>query len=135
MNPDNKFTIHFDGGYTGRCYGSWEVLFNGFSKKVARKDFNCLSLNGERYASCNVAEYMALLDALQWLESVRDKSGYVLDIYTDSQLLQNTVSLFWKSHKVHIQSLRDRTRNKLNQFGKWKVSWRPRQRNVERFGH
>lgn len=135
MKAENKFTIYFDGGYTGRCYGSWQVQHNGFSKTVSRRDFNCFQLRETRHATSNVAEYLALLDALKWMESVRDKSRYVLDIYTDSQLLQNTVSLFWKSHKPHIQALRDLTRNKLNAFGKWTVSWRPRERNVERFGH
>lgn len=36
----NVFKVYFDGGDHGeRAYGSWEVEFNGFRKRVHRQSF------------------------------------------------------------------------------------------------
>lgn len=127
------FELCFDGGYhpvTRRMYGSWEVRFNGFSKRVSRKE-----LPGREISSSNVAEYLAALDALAWLESVRNKKQYDILVFSDSLLLVNQVLGKFKCHKEHLMILRNVISRDLHRFRVWNVHWRPRAKNVAQFGH
>lgn len=129
MIPNNTFKIYFDGGAKDNRYGygSWEVEFNGFSKKVGRENY------GE--TTNNVAEYQALLNALNWLRSVVAKQDYKVEIYGDSKLVLYQILQRWKTKKPHLRPFRDACREILSQFSKWTATWQPRIHSVHRFGH
>lgn len=136
MIAQNKFSIYFDGGYgfgSKHCYGSWEVQFNGFSKLVSRKSF--FQSDCTVKLSNNVAEYMALISALIWLDSVKDKCAYVIDIYGDSQLVINQLKGYYKTRCPQMKIMLAQCKNRLNHFGGFEAHWHKRDNNVARFGH
>jgi len=132
---ETTFNVFFDGGTNANRrdgYGSWEVCWNGFRKCASRTLFTA-----EKYGqniTNNVAEYLALIEALKFLQSVKDRENYRVIISGDSQLVINQVNGSCKCHKPHLQSLRDRCRNLLSGFS-FQCQWRPRRESVSRFGH
>lgn len=129
------FRIYFDGGSHGlNGYGSWEVLWNGFSKKVSRQTFFATNFNLPTITN-NSAEYLSLLGALEWLWSVKDKGQYAVKIYGDSQLVLKTLSGEYKTKKIHLKAFRDLCRVRLSDFGDFETIWHGRINNVRRFGH
>lgn len=132
---NQTFKVYFDGGTSkdDNGYGSWEVIWNGFSKKVSRELFEAKRF-GRRITN-NTAEYMSLLKALEWLQSVSNKEQYSVVISGDSQLVLYTLSGGYKTHKPHLQSLRDQCRNLLVGFDYYNTEWKARKNSVERFGH
>lgn len=135
----NIINIYFDGGTNGTPagkyggYGSWEVTFNGFSKKVSRIPYLNQRIGCD--CSCNVAEYLSLLGALIWLDSVQNKGQYKLFIHGDSQLILNQISGEWKCRQQHLQKLLAACKTRLEKFGDWETNWYCRENNVVRFGH
>lgn len=125
------FKVYFDGGFGRHMYGSWEVEYNGLSKKVSRINFE--PRNGHK--TNNVAEYLALEAALKWLQSVKDKGQYFVEIFTDSQLVERQVNGRYRCHKAHLQSHRDIILHLLKDFKNWTITWKRRDANVLRFGH
>ena len=91
-------------------------------------------MNGIHVTS-NVAEYAALIDALEWLQTERDKSAFWVEIFGDSKLVVEQVNRRWKAHKAHLTVLRDKVHLLLEGFAGWGLSWHPRKHNVLRFGH
>lgn len=125
------FNIYFDGGGSGQwAYGSWEVEWNGFKKRVQRRSF-------KHHAGCtsNVAEYLALLGALEWLKTVKDKGQYRVRIHGDSLLVINQIKRVWRTRKDHLACLRDEVIGLLREFGGWEALWHRRINSVSRFGH
>lgn len=127
----NQFTIWFDGGYGSNGYGSWEVQFNGLSKRTEREQYG----NWQSGMTCNVAEYTALINALTWIQSVQDKKQYSVMIWSDSLLVVRQVLGQWKCKKDHLRKLRDRVRGLLDGFREFEIYWHRRHNNVIRFGH
>ncbi len=127
----NKFEIHFDGGYGSNGYGSWEVSFNGFSKRSEREQYG----DWKSGMTCNVAEYTALVNALSWLKSVKHPERYTVYIWSDSMLVVNQVRGQWKVKKEHLRKLRDRVRDLLCGYREFEIHWHGRLNNVRRFGH
>lgn len=142
-----KFTIWFDGGARptnpGNGYGSYEVacVQHPYSRKGSEVEFG--------WMSNNQAEYCAMIHALKalWHDS---KNGSVmnctrshaivphritLEIFSDSALVVHQLNGRWKVPVLHIRELVDEARALLKNFGHWKLTWRPRKFNVERFGH
>lgn len=141
-----EFEIYFDGGTealkwvsdgvhlpTQNGYGSWEVRWNGFSKKVSRVQFLAAEI-GQRCTN-NVAEYLSLIGALEWIQTVKSKEQFTVKIHGDSQLVLYTLMGYYKTKKPHLKVLRDRARKLLNGFSAHKIQWQKRHHNVERFGH
>lgn len=130
------FNVYFDGGTSPGSsdgYGSWEVQFNGFSKRVQRQPF--LKSDHGRAITNNVAEYLSLLGALEWLQSVQGKEHYSVHITGDSMLVINQVNQNWRVRKHHLQKLVDRCCLLLEDFKDWKTEWKPRKYSMSRFGH
>ena len=128
-----EFKVYFDGGESGpRAYGSWRVDFMGFSLTRSRLHFEP---EGGEWLTSNMAEYRSLISALEFLQSVAGKRKYRVSIVGDSMLVVNQVQMRWKVRKPHLLPLRDRCRELLKEFGHWKIEWRPRAENVQRFGH
>lgn len=130
------FNIYFDGGTRPDRdgYGSWEVRWNGFSKKVSRTLFRAIHHNLPLITN-NSAEYLALLGALEWLWSVHDKHKYDVKIHGDSQLVLKTLSGEYKTKKPHLKEFRDRCHERLSGFNNFETIWHGRIHNVMRFGH
>jgi ribonuclease HI len=57
----------------------------------------------------NVAEYFAAGHALKWLTEQPEK--YVVNFYSDSQLVLNQISGAWACNKDDLRKLRDRCRS------------------------
>lgn len=137
------FKIYFDGGTDGinpsagigsnNGYGSWEVCWNGFSKKARRIPF--LAGRIGQNVTNNVAEYLALIGALQFLQSVKHKGFYRLEIYGDSQLVLKTLTGEFKARKPHLKPLRATCHELTKGFAGFKAIWNGRAHNVARFGH
>jgi len=129
------FIVNFDGGTRDQIngYGSWEVRWQGFSKKVSRTPYEARKF-GQRITS-NVAEYLALTGALAWLQSVKNKDRYRIVIYGDSELVLKTLTGEHIIHKAHLKPLRDTCHEFLKGFADWKTEWQGRAHNVARFGH
>lgn len=138
MTALNEFKVYFDGGTTGingKCedgYGSWEVEFNGFKKRVERQPY--LAAGVLHRVTNNVAEWLALKCALMWLESVSDRENYQVTIVGDSQLVLNQLAGTWKAKNKNMRELREHCLHYLQGF-KWSVEWNGRENNVARFGH
>lgn len=131
-SPDHVFLVYFDGGYREFSYGSWEIQFNGLSKRVSR--FIIERVPGRPHSS-NTAEYDTLIEALKWLQSVKDKHLYDVRIFTDSMLVRNQISGRWRILKPHLRVAVDRVKFYLMDFRHWSIEWRRRNFNVARFGH
>lgn len=139
---ENLFTVYFDGGDSREyAYGSWMIKFNGFTKKVMRFKVEPIE---QRYlkngvfilrATNNVAEYMSLIKALEWLQSVKDKELYKVNIYGDSRLVINQVNGIYKCRKQHLAPFINRCRELLKGFKDWKTMWHRRNNSVAIFGH
>lgn len=134
------FNIYFDGGTIGSnnsksCdgYGSWEVNWNGFSKRMERQIF--LQEFHHTPITNNVAEFLSLLAALDWLSTIRDKKNYAVEISGDSKLVLNSIEGSMKIKVPHIKILRDTCREYLSAFADLKITWRKRSHSVQRFGH
>lgn len=135
IQPPFIFKIYFDGGGSyDFAYGSFEIEFNGFSVQRHRMPFRMYNVNGIKLSS-NVAEYLSLICALKWLETVKEKKQYAIQIYGDSQIVVYQVSGKYRCKTPHLKVLADICRKHLNQFGDFRIYWHPRQNNVERFGH
>ena len=138
MNPTNEIKICFDGGtygMTGVCndgYGSWSVEVDGFKKLVSREKFERVKVG--TMVTNNVAEWLALIGALQWLQTVKDRHQYKVKIIGDSQLVLFCLNGRWKTRKPHLKPLRDKARELLTGFH-WTVEWQARCHNMNRFGH
>lgn len=138
-SADFEFHVYFDGGTlgkNGKCqdgYGSWEVVFNRFSKRCERQKYLAIGV-GHRVTN-NVAEWLSLKCALMWLETVREKHHYSINIYGDSQLVLNLLAGKWKTKNVNMAELRDHCLHYLKGFRSWRTAWNRRQANVNRFGH
>lgn len=137
-------TIYFDGGCSpnpGNKYGSYEVLLDGYPIcKAARIEFG--------HGTNNEAEFNALTAALKDLARWASVTGFDLSsvaayIETDSMIVRNRLSGQNKVHKKSAWRHASERMFKLAQeaieygtmFESFKVSWKPRENNVQRFGH
>lgn len=130
----HEFRVYFDGGDSGdRAYGSWDVEFMGF--RYGRHNIRFpLDIEGVRTTS-NCSEYLALLDALSWLQSVKQQSLYRVKISGDSMLVIRHITHRWRCKCKHLQKLRSRVFLLLSGFWGFDAEWKPRAESVSRFGH
>lgn len=134
------FNIYFDGGTIGanngsKCdgYGSWQIVWNGFIKTMSRKIF--LQETHHIPITNNVAEYLSLLDALDWLSTVLNKNDYSIKISGDSQLVLKQIEGSMKTRGGNLLKLRDSAREYISSFASQEIDWQPRKHSVKRFGH
>ena len=132
------FNIYFDGGTNGHQlvsrdgYGSWEVEWNGFHKRVERAQFTAQAFG--RKVTNNVAEWLSLIGALEFLASVKERGDYHVIIHGDSQLVLNQLNGSYKAKNGVMRELRD-TALKLAEGFTFATMWQKRTHNVKRFGH
>jgi ribonuclease HI len=129
-----SFRIYFDGGDHGsRAYGSFDIEFKGF--RVRRHRMSFLHLIGQFPLTSNTAEYLALIEALRWLGSVKDKKRYSVQVFGDSQLVVRQVGGSYRCHSPHLRTFAGICRDYLDDFGSWTTHWHSRKHNLNRFGH
>lgn len=125
--------VVFDGGFIKRncnyMYGSWVAQCPYFTYRVETKQFK------NSVESNNVAEYMSLLDALEWLMVIPEKEKFSLDVRGDSMLVISQIRQAFKVKKPHLLPLRDRALELLNRFPNWNISWHRRHNSVALLGH
>lgn len=135
-----QYKLFFDGGANpnpGRAYCSFEIKDN--------KD-NVVWLESEMYLGYpktnNEAEYLGLLRGIQKLIEINNNSKIPLNtktinlnIWSDSQLVVQTVSGRWKCKKKNLKVLLDEIKNELKCFGGFVIKWYGRDNNVSKFGH
>lgn len=117
-------TIHCDGGARGNpgpaAYG-FVIKENGQTVK-----------RGQGYigiATNNFAEYTAVIEALQWLQS--NYQGKDLEFYLDSQLVASQLTGTWKIKNSTIRELIVKIRGLETVFGQIKYNYVPREKNKE----
>lgn len=133
--------IHFDGGCRptnpGNKYGSYEIVLDGTSIKTESE----LELGK---GTNNEAEFEILIQALTWcLGSLKDygypPERYALELFTDSTIVSNRINGRNRSRQDGAQqrmfALSEWCLSLMKQFGRHKIQWVSRERNVERFGH
>lgn len=125
--------IYFDGGCSpnpGNGYGSYQICSNveRLNHRVVRQKFG--------HMTNNIAEWNALLCALEWLTDCGNPSLVsVIEIRTDSMLVCRQLLGQWKCKLWYLRELRDQCLELLRPFGNWKIYWHRRRENVMRFGH
>lgn len=144
FNCSGHIKVYFDGGLGRSMYGSWEVVHDNFSKKISRESFDPYRTPSMQTAkkTCNVAEWLSLIGALEWLASCfkhdsghEAKMSYGLDIFGDSQLVLRQLYGSYACHKPHLKQLCHRALLSLEGYGIWRTHWHSRVKNVSRFGH
>lgn len=138
--------VYFDGGCKpnpGQGYGSYEIVPLNLSYHAKGE------LIQFGFMTNNMAEYHAMIHGLKklWHDAKNGNvmslenrfavvpSRMTLQIFSDSKLLVQQMNGRWKCKVKHIAELQDEARLVLKEFGHWKITWRGRQDNVERFGH
>lgn len=121
---------------TGRGigYGSYELV-----AEDERLSAKCRVTMGEP-ATCNEAEYLSLMAALDHLVSLLLNNQVAVEesdveIYSDSMLVVEQVGGRWRVKAQHLKSLRNATQGVLACFRSSKLKWHSRKNNVARFGH
>ncbi len=132
----SQFNVYFDGGGSHDfAYGSWEVVWNGFKKREHRLNFKHWRSISGKGATSNVAEFLSLIGALEWLQSVKEKNNYTISIHGDSMLVINQLTGRYKCRKEHLRILRDDAVVLLQGWKDWTATWQSRINNLSRFGH
>lgn len=124
--------VYFDGGCEpnpGNGYGSYETVSDNakYVNFVSRQKFG--------HMTCNMAEWNALLCALEWLTEQAPLDTLEIEIWTDSMLVCQQLQEHWRCKLWYLRELRDQCLNLLRIAGKWSIHWYRRDNNVLRFGH
>lgn len=125
------YTIWFDGGCKpnpGQGYGSWQIRDSDEALIQHRQ------AEQYGYMTNNIAEYMALIKALEWLIAYGPNNS-TLQVRSDSQLVCNQVVGAWRVKNPKLKPCVDRVRDLLSEFQNYEMDWNPRTENVARFGH
>ncbi|HUS15264.1 MAG TPA: cupin domain-containing protein, partial [Chloroflexia bacterium] len=128
--------VVFDGGSKGnpgKGYGSFVILAPGRKPNLVQKEYTGMMTNNE-------AEYQTLLEALQYIlatldGSGRDPKGFELDIRGDSELLIKQMKGEYKTKSGTLRERGEAAHRLLRRFGKWHLTWHPREESVALLGH
>lgn len=134
--PEQPIRIVFDGGSRGnpgQGYGSYALDWPGTPQQVIRLQF------GDRVTN-NEAEYDTLIAALEGVikrlqDQGADPKTVIVEIRGDSQLVINQVRGQWKCNQERMRVRRDRVRELLQQFARWKLTHHARKHSVDVLGH
>ena len=120
--------LYFDGLCEPRNPGGWACwswIAYADGQRVD-EDSGCLG-HGPGMTN-NVAEYQAAIEALTWAHQHAD--GASIELCGDSLLVINQVRGQWKCNAEHLQPLRDRMVELVNETGA-QLRWIPREENTE----
>lgn len=124
------WVIYFDGACSfnpgGIASFGWRLL-NGNGYEVA-SDHGEYCRGPE--ATCNVAEYAALGEALRYFLGLGISAPLICR--GDSRLVVEQVCMRWKCKKPHLARMRNHIRKLLAELNAgWTLEWVPRERNAE----
>lgn len=105
------------------AYG-WVIYWQG---KRARDGCGVVCSGPE--ATNNVAEYQAVIKALEYLRS-KDFTGKI-SVCSDSRLIINQLSGLWNVSSPHLKKLWKQTKDLAAQFEHVSYYWIPREQNTE----
>jgi ribonuclease HI len=131
--PGADFTLVFDGGSLGNPglgYGSYEIVTPERSLAARQIEFGDDVTN-------NQAEFRALIAGLDDLlkhlgPSAAERS---LAVRGDSQLVIRGLSGEWRVKHPGLRPLYEEASHLLARFGSVQLTWQPRRKSVEAFGH
>lgn len=134
----NLIEIHFDGGCKptnpGNKYGSFEVQLDGVVVFKAQR----IALG---WGTNNEAEYDILLEALKQTVNNLYVAGleplnYEVQMFTDAMIVARRIeSRNIGKGDARMRQLAVQCLTRLKQFKRWRITWRGRQANVDRFDH
>ena len=132
LRTNNAFIIHTDGGSRGNPGpAATGVVVYDSTYGLIRKFGRCIGINTN-----NVAEYTAVLDALNWLINNSVDLGLkthdlTLMFKLDSQLVVEQLSGRWKVKDARLQTLKTHILSLISQHS-WRVSFEhiPRSQNA-----
>ncbi|MDQ4045199.1 MAG: ribonuclease HI family protein [Chloroflexota bacterium] len=127
------YDVIFDGGAKGNPglgYGSYQIARDGAVIAHTRLDY------GDNVTN-NQAEYMTLLNALQWLaDDLGDAaSSAKVEVHGDSQLVIKQLSGEWKIKDARLRQIAMETRAQMDRFQDVSLTWHRRDISVELLGH
>lgn len=125
------YTIWFDGGCKpnpGQGYGSWQIRDPDEALIQHRQ------AEQYGYMTNNMAEYMALTKALEWLIAY-GLNNSSLQVRSDSRLVVEQVCGTWRVKNPKLKPCVDWVRELLSEFQFYEIFWNPRVENLSRFGH
>lgn len=128
--------VVFDGGSLGnpgKGYGSFVIMAPGRKPNLVRREYTGVMTNNE-------AEYRTLIEALDYILAIlerggRDPKGYELDIRGDSELLVKQMKGEYKTKSGSLREQGEAAHRLLRRFGKWHLTWHPREESVALLGH
>ncbi len=128
--------VVFDGGSKGnpgQGYGSFHIQAPGRRPQLVRKEYPGRMTNNE-------AEYATLREALRHIlqaldEGGRDPASYELDVRGDSELLVKQLTGEYKTKNATLRQEGEEIHRLLRRFGKWHLTWHPREESVALLGH
>lgn len=137
-----KIQLFFDGGCTPRNpggTGTWAYVIKGLTEADV-EGYGALQASPKM--TNNVAEYVALGKGLRFLADYQSTDAAKvltsLEIRGDSKLVVNQLTEEWKCNKEHLQKLRARCWELLEQIKcSWTTEWIPREENsrADALGH
>jgi ribonuclease HI len=136
LAPEEPIHIVFDGGSKGNPgegYGSYQLQWPGASAQIVRLHFGDKVTNNEAEYDTLIAALEAVLKRLK--EQRADPSSAQVDIRGDSKIVINQVLGEWKCNEERLQLRRDRARELLTHFGRWRLSYHERNHSVKALGH
>ena len=122
----NHIHIFCDGGITTNPGGT--ATFGWIARQgqhIIAQDSGIIG-TGEGMTN-NIAEYQALIQALQWAASLSPSQIF---IYSDSQLIVNQVNKTWRCHSADLAPLQHKARTLLKSVNAT-LCWTPRENNAE----
>lgn len=127
------YDVIFDGGSKGNPglgYGSYEITRDGAIIAHTQLDY------GDNITN-NQAEYMTLLNALQWLaDKLADEaSSATVTVHGDSQLVIKQLKGEWKIKDARLRRIAMDTREQMRRFKDVTLTWHRRDVSVQRLGH
>jgi ribonuclease HI len=126
-SPAKKLTIKCD----GLCepnpggIGTWAFIVYDEDGNFVTEDYG-VALEGEG-ATNNVAEYWAVIKAIEWLTEQDDE--YEAEILSDSQLVVQQLNGKWACHKPHLMALYLTAYGLLELLNVCNFGWIPRSEN------
>ncbi|HEV2127048.1 MAG TPA: ribonuclease HI family protein [Thermomicrobiales bacterium] len=127
------YDVIFDGGAKGNPglgYGSYQITRDGAVIAHTQLNFGANVTN-------NQAEYMTLLNALQWLADGlgNSASSASVTVHGDSQLVIKQLSGEWKIKDARLRRIAMETRAQMDRFHDVSLTWHRRDVSVQRLGH
>ena len=139
----SDYTLTFDGGASNngracRSYGSYQLKTAGGKSQLVRLEFEDGTTNNEAEYKSLVAGLLDLVGRIS--ESPYQPSQFTLKVIGDSQLVLYQVNTQndqpqWRCNEEHLRVHRDKARELLANFNRWKVEWVPREYIVGVLGH